>query len=259
MEYGLAGSLIMVVAIGAMMTMGGQFEGLMASLKDDMSSSVENASTKAKSIKQAKAAHELAVRQAAEAAANRTSGFSSMSGSTQTLGANGNDIRAQASVIQNAAKRAFEDGDISREQYDLLLRMAQMGHEMALMEGALAMARGNANGSSGAYANTQVNYNGGSYSPQELAGIMGASVVEFGSLRYHAEQMGLFGDPNIGPLINSASGDILGKGGASEDISRDAAKAVQVGGITTSEDIHQDASDVCVAGKHRDTGVSCSQ
>ncbi len=256
-EYGVVGALIAVVAIGGFMVLGGDFNGVLASLNADMKQKVQVSAAKNQEIKASKAA-EKARQEALEQARQAALVGRGSSGTTQTLGANGNDMQAQANTIEAAAKRALAAGNVSPEQYDMLMRMAQLGHEMAKMEGALALARGSAGGNTGLYNTLQVNYNGRSYTPADLANMMTSNVTEFGSLRYHAEGMGLFANPDVGTIVNTASQDILGRGGASADISKDATKAVQVGGITEADLIHNDSATVCTAGNHSDSGTSCN-
>lgn len=262
MEYTLIGSLIVLVCIGGFQIIGSNFNGYMLGLKDDMASH-NKATANAQAAQQQQVANAQAQMQAHaqemsnNSAANNTS---AANGTIETLGANGN-TNAYANDILTNANQALASGNLTQAEYDVVVKLANKGHDIAMIQGLLEGAYKQSQGNSSAYANSNLTFNGQTYTPAQLNAVLESNISDFGALRSQASvQNGVLYNQALLSSINDSGGKIINNGYASQQQNQTADSFIQyqsegVGGGST--ETHQESAVICTNGQHLDSGNHC--
>jgi|GEM_PF-2980496 len=267
-EYTLIGSLIVLVCIGGFQLIGGNFNSYMVGLKDDMLSH-NKATANTKAAQQQQIANAQAqVQQQTQAMANGSqqlnsaSGTAASSGATpQTVGANGN-TNSYASDIMSNANQALASGSLTQDEYDLVVKLANKGHDIAMIQGLLEGAYKQSSGNSAAYANTNLTFNGQSYTPSQLNAVLESNIGDFGSLKTQASVLnGVLYNQSLLTSINDNGAKIINNGYSSQQQNQTADSFIQyqnegLGG--GSADTHGESAVICTNGQHVDSGQHCS-
>ncbi len=264
MEYTLVGSLVVVAALVGLSSMGKMLNGTISGVKQDMT----DKSQKAQSYKAAKAAREAAIAQMKQKALEQQENQASLNSedgsraAIATVGANGTTT-ALANDITSKAKQSLSSGEISQEEYDIIMRVANKGHEIAALQGMLSSAASKANGSAGSYDSMNITFNGKSYSPSELSQHLKTSVDDFQSLQIQAAQKErvMRALPLLSTLQESG-GQILNMGWDSINNTQSSAKAVYASERAEedghSTETHVESGKICNSGGHNDSGTNCN-
>ncbi len=280
-EYGLAGALILLVSISALIHFSGHLQanlqGVQGKLSGQGSSPVGLLDTQAvdrNSVQQvALSPEKLALLQ------------SSLATKLQTTGANGS-TKILAEQIELAAQTMLDKGTINQAQYDILVRLANQAHEVARIEGMVEQAVQHAQGNQQVFNEMKLNYNGQVYSapdlsllvgvswqtPQSLAGtdilqstqLMGG-MAPVQALYQEALEGGALDDPALKATVDSATAQIMQIG----ELSENAVYNFSVYGdpLSNAESLHVamaqqstdfQATNICRSGGFSDTGVLCS-
>jgi hypothetical protein len=260
MEFSAIGTLVMMASLGVLFSLGDNLNGWFGGLKGNMQMQVSSVETA-----RLAQASERSYFKATEA--NRQQAIYSMqavslpvvdhSAATQTVGSNG--TRELASQLEILARQGLDAGTLTQPQYDMLMRMANAGHDIARVEEMLVDARQRSEGDTVVYNSVRYNYEGRSLSAPDLANMAGEKVSSFTTLRQNAEQLGLFTDQTIGTQIESASMAILTNGSSAHTIGRDATKAVETVSVQeTGQDTHEQSGVICTSGSYQDDGTQCT-
>lgn len=269
-EYGICASVVLVVCIVAMQTMGGNLAEWLGLLKADMSKSVQKTAQVTTEQQAVIAAARGAVNAAGQSGvvdkALETMQGAQVEENNATIavsGSNGSQTEAYATGILSQAKQSLDAGKLSQDEYNVILKMANKGHEIAqlqsLLEGAFQQSQGN----SAAYASSSLNFNGQTYTPTQLNAVLDSNVRDFSALRSQAStQTGVLYDENLLSTINESGGHIINNGYASKQQNATADSFIQYqseGGAGGSAETHQESATVCTAGSYQDSGTQCSK
>lgn len=280
LEYGLIGVLIVLVCITAIQFLGSSLDSAMAAIKHDMQ-------TKNEAAMSAWVASKVAQGQGGTLSASDQAILeSSLASKLQTTGANGS-TEILAKQLEDAAKQLLKDGKIDQTQYDVLMKLANQGHKMAQIQGMISDAMNYANGDVNLFNSMSFQFEGKTYSAQELAvmvgfngpspealsgsdllamptgGTTGAAVGGFLSLYQEALSSGALNDPLAKATVDSASTQIASLGELTEDViwnvqngmPMDDANITTLTSITTTQ---MESSKICQAGDFVDNGALCS-
>lgn len=269
-EYGLIGALVLLSSIGVLLVLGGNLNDVFGLSKNGMDSKIQAAhaagstSLNVNSVAASTSDPMLNNEPVITAGSNGESMGNSI---IVTAGSNG-DSMSSVNSIQAAAQAAFASGNLTQEQFDTLKGMANKGHEIAELEGLIRNARLYANGNAELYQSTRFPYQGGSYTVGELVSKLEPKEAEMGNYRYTAEVQGIFSDPAIGSIVDTASNNIMNNGGAEVSIGGNIADAVEIGAYQNTKegaaeaaakpDSHVESGRVCNAGGYDDNGVKCN-
>jgi len=195
-----------------------------------------------------------------------------------------------ANQISDAAALLLQQGKITQSQFDILMQLANQGHEIAQIEGLIQNAIMASNGDLNLYNNLSIVFNGQTYTPAQLAGMIGiysrgpqdfttSTVLDtfsandphvepelssFISLYNQAVSSGALSDPIALSTINSASEQIASLGEVSEETSWqygsgntpvDSANLTTIQAQTATT---MDSGNICRVGSFQDNGVLCS-
>jgi len=264
LEYCLIGGLITLVCIGGFSLIGTNWNEYMVGLKQDMLSH-NQAAINAKAIQQQKIASAQAQLQAqSQQAANASAalaGEKPANATIETVGANGTTASYAQDILTNA-KQALASGSLTQAEYDVVVRLANKGHDIAQIQGLLEGAFKQSNGNSSAYANTQLTFNGQSYTPAQLNSVLESNISDFGALRSEASvQHGVLYNQTLLSSINDNGGKIINNGYSSQQQNQTADSFIQyqsegVGG--GSQDTHQQSATICASGQHMDANNHCT-
>jgi hypothetical protein len=257
-EYVFIGSLVLVACLGALQMVGVSWGGQMKHVKQDMLTHTQAANT-AQAAQEQQIAEEQA--QAAAAAATESSA-SANAGPVETVGANGGTASYASDILTNA-QQALQAGKVTQAEYDIIVKLANQGHEIASLQGMLEGAYTQSNGNSAAYANTQLTYNGQSYTPAQLNAILQNNIGSFSALRSQASVLnGVLYDQPLLTSINDSGGNIINNGYASQQQNQSAASFIQyqqqgLGQANGSSNTNQNSATICTSGEHLDSGQHC--
>jgi hypothetical protein len=269
-EYGVCASAVLVVCIVAMQAMGGNLTEWLGLLKADMSKGVQKTAQVTAEQQAVLSAAKGAV-EAVGQSGNVDKALETMQGTgveennaTITVsGSNGSQTEAYATGILSQAKQSLDAGKLSKDEYNVILKMANKGHEIAqlqsLLEGAFQQSQGN----SSAYASSNLNFNGQTYTPDQLNAVLDSNVRDFSALRSQAStQTGVLYDETLLSTIDNSGAQIINNGFSSMQQNLTAASFIQYqneGGAGGSAETHQESATVCTAGSYQDSGTQCSK
>lgn len=209
-EYLLAGSLIVVVAVGGLMALSGSLSDLLASLHQDLGGS-GGASSK---FPPGQGPGTLSI-QPADSSLNKANLTLTTKKGTNiyiqdylldpkktitTLGANGT-TDLLASIIEKLAKDLLDAGEITKTQANLLYALANKIHEMAAMERIAEQAIAQNPDDFSPLTGKPITYNGKQFED------LGDMVAEFGLSPYNTIKYGL--PPVPGDGWTSSNGHVL--------------------------------------------------
>lgn len=179
-EYTVIGGLVLVVSIFAISGFCGHLQEALAGLKSDMEGHARTA-TVAGVVQMAasRTQAQLAAQQAAQQTAQQTAAGAgvnvqlkatgSLTSSIMVSGANGTSELVLAN-LEAITKDLLAKGEIDQQTADILVKLANKGHQMAQAEKLLEDAMKNSNGNAQAFNQATVTFNNQSYSTYELAG-----------------------------------------------------------------------------------------
>jgi hypothetical protein len=274
-EYALIALLVVILCIGAMQIVGGAFNSVLAKAKGDMTSHKQSAMLA--SVKTG-AGSTMTQSQLAQLQM-------SLSDKVQTAGANGS-TEILASQIDSTAALLLSQGKIDQAQYDILMKLANQGHQVAQIQSMISDALRLSNGSYDQFANTKFDWNGQSYTAIELTKLIGfngptpeyfgnhdilasgasaePAMATFLNLYKQAASSGALTDPAAKSTIDSASAQIAGLGEVTENVMQglaggeystaDQVMKTKEAAMTTT----MDARKVCTTGDFQDNGVLCT-
>jgi hypothetical protein len=143
----------------------------------------------------------------------------------------------------------------------VVARLANKGHDIAMIQGLLEYAYKQSNGNSSAYANSSLTFNGQSYTPSQLNSILKSNIADFSTLRSQAStQRGVLYNQALLGAINDSGGQIINNGYSSQQQNQTADSFIQyqnagLGG--GSADTHQESAVICTKGEHLDVNNQC--
>jgi polyhydroxyalkanoate synthesis regulator phasin len=296
-EYGLVGSLILLICIAGFLTAGSNLNAIFGALKQDMAAHREIAESQA------------AITTAAALKATSTSGATplprimgdlsaedmallgqDLSNKLQTTGANGT-TQLLATQLELLAKQMLEQGKISQAESDAILRLANQGHRFAHMEGLIEDAIRMSNGNMDTLRQSTVNMDGQSYLIGDLAHQIGFGVrkpyhfsdsniltdypeaaqpemAKFRELYQEALSGSAMSDPAIRATIESAATQIAMVAESVEDnmwaainMSNDypIRNLEEFNNKIASSSTQMNASKICRAGDYQDNQVICTK
>lgn len=202
-----------------------------------------------------------------------------VSKSIVTMGANGT-TDVLASTIELTAVRLFATGEISQSQYNTLISLANQGHYLGKLAGALENAGMKTSG--GDFNNVLVTVDGAQMSVIDVAQLIGMrgtdydlapptnalsvdaypGLQKFNDLYQQAKQSGALSDPAINAIVSAAASNIANINVALDYAGEKlASETIKPGGITSqiaSLVSHQNAGTICKSGNGQDTGISCN-
>jgi hypothetical protein len=253
-EYTLIGCLVLLLCMGSFWLLSGNLNGKMQGLKQDMSSHSQ-AALSAK----AQVAQQMANAQA-QMQASMAGSVSTNSGAVQTVGANGTTAAYAADILSNA-KQGLDSGAITQAEYDMVVKLANKGHDIATIQGLLENAFTQSGGDSTAYAASNLTFNGQNYTPTQLNDILASNINDFSTMRQQASVLnGVLYDQALLNSINDAGGNIINSGNATEQQNQTAASFAQYqssGTGVASTGTNQQSAIICTNGEHLDSGNHC--
>jgi Flp pilus assembly pilin Flp len=268
-EYAVIGAVLLVVSLGGVQLMGGNLTGWFGALHKNMDDTTKK-SVETQGVQKQKAAEQMAAAAASAAPiAVGNQGPPSLALTAATIppskpvnvvGSNGT-TSAYANQIIDKAKESLAKGAISQGEYDLIMRLANKGHDIAAIQGLMENAYNQTKGNPSAYANTRLTFNGQSYTPAELNAILEGNVSEFSGLRKDASTLtGVLYDQGLLISINDNGGNIINSAYATRQQNQTAASFVQYqneGIGTDAGNTHQQSGIICTNGHYSDNGTSC--
>lgn len=289
-EYGLAGILITVVSVSGLMMLGGNLQQLWSNVFAFLNAKPQPAGTSAMAANTPAAA--------GGAAAQNSPGsmsFTTQNGSVitlpnfpsnasqlvETMGTNG-ATNSMVNALTAMAKQLLQSGSINQTQYNALINLSNAGHDIAGVEQVIEGAEASAT-SSQQFKNMTVNYNGASYTldqltmkigfetesndptllknPMQTGNLLGLT-QPFMAAYQAAVQSGVLSDPAVAQVINSMVSQI----NTLSQISNNTARQVLWQGLDVSATrksevsytTNMDSAGICTTGGSTDTGVHCS-
>jgi hypothetical protein len=297
-EYGLVGSLVVLVCIAGFISAGGSLNDLLSSLKGDMDLHRQAAiavsdRTRAVSMTSQDRTGQEQVDVAAALTKNLTKEEIAALGSTlpdklQTLGANGT-TELLSRQLAELARQLLDEGKISPDQSAIIMRMANQGFRIAEIESMVEDATRMANGDMNKLKTLTFNFQGETQDVYGLASKLGfnarmpqdyASInilddysnaqyemASFLNFYQQAKDSGLLNDPAVRATIESAASQIASTGEAVETILYTTVEKGE-GEIPSYDDFKNkiaskstsmDSSRICTSGNFTEDGVSCNR
>jgi hypothetical protein len=289
-EYAVIALFLIFISLAGIQLLSANLNTAMAKVRDDM-----------KTHQQAAQSVLAADQAAAAAAASGSSGMGagltaaqlallqqSLADKVQTTGANGaTELLAQQ--LASAAALLLAEGKISTTQYDILMQLSNQGHKMAEIESLIQNAITSTNGNKDLYNNLTIYYNGQSYTPDQLAAMLGlngphpedfattnilnvsatdptaeAEMSNFLSLYQQALSSGALSDPAVASTVNSAATQIASLGEVVENSSHFlttgemSIDAATVNVVIAQQASSMDSSTICTVGSFQDNGLLCT-
>lgn len=271
LEYAVIGMLILVVSIGGIRLLGGNITSWMDSLKQNMDDTTKK-SVSTQDVQQQQAAQMVAAQKAANAISSSNQAPPSLALTAASIpapskpiavvGANGT-TDSYANAILQSARDSLAKGSISQSEYNLIVQLANKGHDIATIQGLMQSAYTQSQGNAAAYAGTNLTFNGKSYTPAQLNDILTNNISDFSSLRKDASVLtGVLYDSQLLSTINDYGGKIINSGYAAQQQNQTAASFIQYqneGIGVNAGDTHQQSATICTSGNNSDTGTHCSQ
>jgi len=205
----------------------------------------------------------------------------------ETAGANGT-TRILAGTIEAIAQQLFDAKEISQQQYDILMQLANKGHEMAEVERLLEGAIASVNGDTSKLDGMKLEFQGKTYEAGELYRWVGESGANINSpelesmetvggeqpgklasefLALYEKALGTGGtldDPLVKATINSLSLQIIATGENFDGLihdslnnERDLPNEDNLNKELASEITDYSSSEICAAGDFKDSGTMC--
>lgn len=273
-EYCICGSAVLLVCVAGLTLFSGNLANLFDIVKQDMSKNVQLTAQ----AKQPPAGSDLGggtamgaenggealpghIEQAMNDALGSADG--SMNETINVSGANGGTAEAYVATIMNQAKQSLSSGNISQDEYDVIMRMANKGHDIAQIQGLLEGAFKQSDGNSAAYAGANLNFNGQSYTPDQLNAVMENNISDFSLLKAKASTLnGVLYDSSLLNTIDGSGAQIINNGYSSVQQNQSADSFIQyqnAGLAGGSADTHKESATVCTTGSYQDSGTNCSK
>jgi hypothetical protein len=264
LEYSLIG-LSALVCIAGFSLIGSNWNSQLQQLKQDMLSH-KQAAANTRAIQQAQMTQQAQIAssqaQIQQSLLTNTPSINSTGGNStiETVGANGSTAAYAADILTNA-KKALDSGKLTQDEYNIVAKLANKGHDIAMLQGLLEDAFIQSKGNSSAYANSQFLLNGLSYTPAQLNTLLETTISDFSALRSQASvQNGVLYDPELLNSINDSGILIINNGYSTQQQNQTAASFIQyqnegLGG--GSAETHQQSAVICTEGKHLDSGNHC--
>jgi hypothetical protein len=270
-EYVLIGVGIQMISIGALTLLGdnlnNSFKNMLGSLSNPPQLTASASESKT-GLPGAPATTYSAFSKAVNAKTARaietgTIEAASQEAVTLTTGVNGTTESSVQTIIASADK-ALADGTINQSQYDVIMRVANKGHEIAAIEGALGSAFTEAQGDTATYLNTPVIYNGKSYSVIQLQAVLDSATQDLFGLIPPVTQA-ILGNSALLEIVNNGitnistlAINIKTQNQQNNTVSIDMGLLSQYYGTGVS-DTHQQSANICTAGQHLDVNNQCVQ
>lgn len=208
---------------------------------------------------------------------------SDLSTKLQTTGANGS-TELFSQQIALSAQQMLDAGKIDQNQYDLLMKLANQGHQMAQIEGMIADAVQYAGGDLSKLKSLTYSFNGQNYTAIELSHLIGfvvssdsqtdllaqdpssagSELSNFMSLYNQALNSGIVSTPELQSTVNSAAYQIASLGEITEEnlwrFSADKTNltsATDLNNASAESATHINSGKICAAGDFLDNGVLC--
>jgi len=286
-EYMVIALFLIFISLAGIQLLSANLNTAMAKVRDDMK-------THQQAAQNVLAAEQAAAAAAASGASGTGAGLTaaqaallqqSLADKVQTSGANG-ATELLANQLSAAAELLLAEGKIDASQYDILMQLANQGHEIAQIESLIANAISSANGDTTLLQNMTLVYNGSTYTVTELSQMIGtgatpadlatsnvlaldpaqydSQIASFASLYTEALNSGALSDPTALSTVTSAAQQIGNLAESVEDTvyqvnntglaATTAAVQTQVASVASQ----MDSSNICTAGSFQDNGVLCS-
>lgn len=266
-EYCVCAGAVLLICVVGFQIFGGNLAGWFALLKEDMGKNTQH-------TVQAKAGQSVLVGSAGNAGGQgqpsvmnnalssiQNAQAESAKETIDVAGSNGTTA-AYATDILAKAKQSLDSGNLSQDEYDMVVKLANKGHDIAKIQGLLENAFSQSQGNSSAYANTALNFNGQTYTPSQLNSVLETSITDFSTLKSQASTLnGVLYDTTLLTTINDSGAQIINNGYSSKQQNQTADSFIQYqsGGATGgSTDTHQESAVICTNGDHQDSGTQCA-
>lgn len=273
LEYAMIGGTFIGLSMVGLNLVGVNLNSLFLLMNTDMNHKMQNASTiqaqhaSAKLGFQTTASSQVKTGPAPNIPAAIPSLPLTASGSTagpitQTVGANGT-TETYAQNITDQAKQSLASGAITQAEYNVIVNLANKGHDIATIQGLLESAAANSSGNSANFANSSLTFNGQSYTPAQLNAVLASNLTDFTTLRSQASTLtGVLYDQSLLTTVNSSGSAIINNTFATQQQNSSAASYVQYQGAgltdaTGSTSTNQQSATICTAGQHLDTSNHC--
>lgn len=275
-EYALIGVSLLALSFAGLNLMGGNLNSLFLLMNTDMNQHMQNASTVNAQHASAKLGFQAAASSQTKTvpAANPitpTIPAPPFTGNgagpvTQTVGANGT-TETYAQNITDQAAQSLANGEISEADYNLVVKLANKGHEIAQIQGMLEQAMTASNGNTSTYAAMTFPFQGQNYTAAQLATLVTTSNADFQAIQLAAEQkVGIVGSPALLGIIQVSGGQILMNGANIANMTQSVDKAVYTSQqldnsgqsvSSTSVGTHAESGTICNGGQATDSGTNC--
>lgn len=272
-EYALCGTAVLLVCIAGLQVVGGNFASWMDILKQDMSRGVQSTAS-AVASQEAQLAQATAeqpsfdglVESVTPTADDAVAEAEAAAAPPQAAGANGN-TETYANQIMEQAQQSLASGNLTQEEYNTIVNLANKGHAIGQMQGLLQGALNQSGGNFDSYNNSQLNFNGQSYTPAELQALLQSTSTDFGALKQQASVLsGVLYDPAMLETISTSGNAIQNNSVLSQQVNNDAtsnagstAQQYEAGTLgELSSDTHNESATICTTGDHQDSGTNCS-
>lgn len=287
MEYTIVGFLMIAVCLGALLLLGKQLDSMMGGFQQNLSrhkSISEEAHSEVKAqissrqLKESLNSHFVEMNPKEKYLLQ-----SDLTGKLQTLGANGTtELLAKQIVV--LAESLYKKGEITEEQRNTLQKLANKGHDMALVEGLVEDFVEMAGERQKELSNKTYNFEGKEYTPYELTRLVGyagwypnniqdpfqdvtnggALLVDFQRLYQEADRNGSLSNPDVKSLVTAAASQIVMTGELVEDNYSNYHNGVfnfknksEFTSKLASYSTHLHSSQICRSGNHIDGGTFC--
>lgn len=284
LEYTVVGFLMVAVCVGVLMSLGKQMNTLIGDLKTDMKEHKAIAAQvnaegyiqkSSMGLKESMNTYFVGLNQEDEKLLQKN-----FSGKLQTLGANGT-TELLAKQIALLAKSLYEKGEITEEQRQTLLELANKGHDMAHVEGLVEDFVELAGDRQKEFSSKTYEFQGKQYTPMELVQMVGyvgsyssdllretpgggALLTDFQRLYQEADKNGSLSNPAMKSLVMAAAAQIVMTG----ELVENSYYHYEIGYLkfkNKSDMMNQMASDatnlhsshICTAGNNINGGTFC--
>lgn len=263
-EYCICGGTVLLACVVGITLFSGNLGSWFELLKQDMKRNAQ-VTAQATAEQQQSVSGSGTITEAQAEAALSAGEDPQAEGSDQVVsvsGANGGTVEAYVSDILGKAKQSLDAGNLTQDEYNVIMKMANKGHDIAAIQGLLEGAFNQSQGNSSAYANTSLSFNGQTYTPAQLNAILETNISDFSSLKAQAStQIGVLYDVNLLSTIDTSGAHIINNGFSSMQQNQTAASFIQYqneGVAGGSASTHQESATVCTAGSYQDSGTQCS-
>jgi len=255
-EYGMVGALVIVISIGALTLFGKNLTGVFGTLSsktnDPSLVSVKPNLLAAPPISGPTTLNNSPL----PTAISTPISVQATTQPLQTAGVNGETDQYSQNILK-AAQQALAAGTINQSQYDIMLQMANQGHEIAIMEGLLQKSYQHPN-QEGFYG-TFVTYNGEPYTPAVFSRMLNDANNTLQLL--HTQLLST--NPAAADVVNTVTDATVNieKIAASHTQAMDNADSATIeqllGNNNASTVTNQKSASICAAGQHLDVNNHC--